>query len=72
MPRKSLKEKVLEGLLTDPDPRTRLRAALSLDRIEARKKRKKNKPATEGGPSWKSNMTDEQLETWKQVQALEK
>lgn len=71
MARKSLKEKTLEGLLTDPDPRTRLRAALSLDRIEARKKRKKSKPAKTDG-SWTSNLSTEQLDTWKRVQELEK
>jgi hypothetical protein len=70
MARKSLKEKTLEGLLTDPDPRTRLRAALSLDRIEARKKRKKIKQVA-SEPSWMSNMTNEQLETWKQIKELE-
>lgn len=72
MARKSLKERTLEALLTDPDPRTRLRAALSLDRIDARKmRRKRNKPAKADG-SWLSGMSGEQLHTWEQVQALEK
>jgi hypothetical protein len=72
MARKSLKERTLEALLTDPDPRTRLRAALSLDRIDARKmRRKRNKPAKTDG-SCVSNLTGEQLETFRRVQELEK
>ena len=70
MARKSLKERTLEALLTDPDPRIRLRAAMSLDRIEARKKRKKSKQVS-GKPSWMSSLTSEQIETWKKIKELE-
>jgi hypothetical protein len=61
MPRKSLKVQTLETLLHDADPNIRLKAAQSLDRIDARRERRK-RPSTAPTPQERDRQAVYELE----------
>lgn len=60
MPRKTREQQVLEKLLDSTDPQIQLKAAVAIDRIRARRERRRKKVAPEENP------------LWKQIAALEK